>query len=285
MPTNAPLIRNISDTAYWAALYRAEETMRPDALFRDPLAARLAGDRGRAVRDSLPSGARRAWPWVTRTHVFDQLITQTIGQGADLVLNLAAGLDTRPYRLSLPPALPWIEVDLPDLLDDKTRVLQDERPACVLERVRLDLADRVSRQELFSMIGLRAKRALVITEGLLVYLSPDDAGALAEDLARQTGFEHWLFDLVSPGLLAMLTKEIGSPLAQAGAPFKFGPDEGVEFFAPHGWQPVVVTSMLKAAGALGRLPFGLRLMSFLPEAPRPGQRPWSGACLCQRRKN
>jgi methyltransferase (TIGR00027 family) len=277
-------IRNISDTALWAAIYRAEETARPDALFRDPLAVRLAGERGEAIRESLPRRARRAWPWIARTVAFDGVITGAVARGADLVLNLAAGLDARPYRMSLPPTLQWIEVDLPDLLDYKERMLAGERPTCQLERVRLDLSDRVSRQELFSMVGLRTKRALVITEGLLVYLAREDVGSLADDLAKPAGFVEWLTDLVSPGILTLLEKEIGSELAAANAPPKFGPEEGTDFFLPHGWEPVSVDSLLKTAARLGRLPFGLRLIAFLPEPPRPGKRPWSGACLFKRRE-
>jgi len=37
------------------------------------------------------------------------------------VLNLAAGLDTRPYRLNLPPDFAWVEADLPELLAEKER--------------------------------------------------------------------------------------------------------------------------------------------------------------------
>ncbi len=39
-------IENVSDTALWVAVYRAMETARPDAIFRDPYAERLAGDKG-----------------------------------------------------------------------------------------------------------------------------------------------------------------------------------------------------------------------------------------------
>ncbi len=67
-----PLIRNISDTALLAAIYRARETERPDALFRDPLAHRLAGNRGDQIADSIPFSDRNAWAWVTRTYLFDQ---------------------------------------------------------------------------------------------------------------------------------------------------------------------------------------------------------------------
>jgi O-methyltransferase involved in polyketide biosynthesis len=39
-----PLVSNVSDTARWVAVYRAWESARPDALFRDAFAERFAGD-------------------------------------------------------------------------------------------------------------------------------------------------------------------------------------------------------------------------------------------------
>jgi O-methyltransferase involved in polyketide biosynthesis len=44
-----PLVRDISDTALWVAYYRAQETDRPDALFHDPFARALAGERGQKI--------------------------------------------------------------------------------------------------------------------------------------------------------------------------------------------------------------------------------------------
>src|SRR4029077_6576743 len=103
-----PVIRNISDTARWAAVYRARESERPDALFRDPFARRLAGERGEQIAETLHV-AEHAWSWVTRTYLFDQYITEQIQQGVDLVVNLAAGLDARPYRMALASSLRWVE--------------------------------------------------------------------------------------------------------------------------------------------------------------------------------
>ena len=102
--------RNISDTARWAAYFRAQETKRPDALFRDPYAERLCGQHGVDIANTLPDGNKHAWAWVTRTYLFDHFLTQELQQGVDLVLNLAAGLDARPYRMKLPPSLQSIEV-------------------------------------------------------------------------------------------------------------------------------------------------------------------------------
>ena len=160
MSESEPAIRNISDTANWAAVYRARETERPDALFRDPFARRLAGERGERIFETLPAKDRQSWAWVMRTYLFDQLISQQVAKGADLVVNLAAGLDARPYRMSLPSSLVWVEVDLPEILAYKEGVLKNDTPSCVLERVRLDLADVTARRRLFEQLGHRARRAL-----------------------------------------------------------------------------------------------------------------------------
>ena len=56
-----PAIEHISDTARWIATYRAMESERPDALFRDPFARRLGGARGEEIVATLPSGRQSAW--------------------------------------------------------------------------------------------------------------------------------------------------------------------------------------------------------------------------------
>jgi len=281
--TSEPTFRNISDTAIWAAIYRARETDRPNALFRDPLARRLVGERGDRIVASLAQKDEHEWAWVMRTVLFDRFIEAEVGNGADMVVNLAAGLDARPYRMALPPSLRWIEVDLPDLVDEKETLLRNETPVCRLERIRLDLADPAARRELFQRLGGEARRALVITEGLLIYLTREEVAALAEDLAAARGFRRWALDVASPGLLRLLQKEVGAALDSAGAPLKFGPPEGPGFFAPYGWRALAVESPLKAAARAKRLPLWLRLIALLPESSGPqGNRPWSGICLLEK---
>jgi methyltransferase (TIGR00027 family) len=275
--------RNISDTAIWAAVYRARETERPDALFRDPFAGRLAGARGEKIEAMMASRHKHSWAWVMRTVLFDRFIEAEIAAGADLVLNLAAGLDARPYRMRLPPGLVWVEVDLSPLLAYKEEILSGEKPSCALERVPLDLADVAARRTLFAALGRRAKKILVITEGLLIYLTPEEAGALATDLAGQESVRGWVFDVVSPGLLAMLRREVGAHLDQAGAPLKFAPAEGPEFFERFGWRCEALASPFGEAARLKRLPFILKFFALFPEPRRPkGNRPWSGICLMRR---
>ncbi len=274
-----PLIRNISDTARWVAVYRARESERPDAVFRDPFARRLAGERGEQIAKSMPLGGDTSWPMVARTYLIDELIRTEIARGVDAVINLAAGLDTRPYRMQLPSSLPWVEVDLPEILSHKEEILRGEKPACVLERIRLDLADVAARRELFEQLGRRAKRALVLTEGLLTYLSAEEVASLAQDLAAPASFHSWILDMASPALLRTLQKRQASNLKQA-APFKFAPEEGPKFFVKYGWNPTEVRSLLKTAARIHRLPLFLLPFSWLPETEASRRsRPWSGVCL------
>ena len=140
-----------------------------------------------------------------------------------------------------------------------------------------------TRRALFERLGRSASRVLVVSEGLLIYLAPEEAGALARDLTVPGTFRSWALDIASPGLLKMIQKDSGAQLSAAGAELKFGPAEGPGFFVPHGWKPVDVRSPLKTAARLKRLSFGLRLAAMLPESSGPqGSRPWSGVCLFER---
>jgi methyltransferase (TIGR00027 family) len=224
------VIDDVSDTALWVATYRAIESERPDALFRDPLAGRLAGEKGRRIAAGMAGTRLTEWAVVIRTCIIDGYFARLASE-VDVVLNLGAGLDTRPYRLDLPANLRWIEVDYPHVVQHKNETLRDEKPRCLLERVPLDLADREARKKFFA--GLTG-RVLVLTEGVLPYLSNDEVGTLADDL-RASGMKLWIADYVSPRLMRMLTR--GKRKEQMkNAPLRFFPDDWFEFFRAHGWK-------------------------------------------------
>jgi len=281
--TDEPLIRDISDTARWMAVYRARENERQDAVFKDPFARALAGERGERIARALKFTEENAWSFIARTYLFDRFVSRLVQHGTDTIVNLAAGLDTRPYRMELPASLRWVEVDLPDIFDYKEEILGDAKPVCELERVRLDLSNEDGRRGLFADIGRRAKHVAVISEGLIIYLMPDAVAALARDLAGPPAFQHWILDLASPGLMEMMKSSVGGAMSAAGAPFIFAPAEGPPYFSAHGWQPIEVRSLLKTAAKLGRLPLTLRMFAMLPESNgAQGSRPWSAVCLFAR---
>ena len=92
-------IRSVADTALWMAAVRAEEGLRADAIFQDPLGSMLAEERGRRIARAFSRQAMLAWGVVARTAAIDRLIAEVLQTGVDTVVNLGAGFDTRPYRM------------------------------------------------------------------------------------------------------------------------------------------------------------------------------------------
>jgi len=274
------LVANISDTAKWVAVFRAEESERPDAVFHDPFARKLAGDKGEQIANAIAFGRENSWSFVARTFLFDEFIMRYVSEGYDMVLNLAAGLDARPYRMDLPSSLQWVEVDLPGILDEKEKVLNDEKPRCHLTRIRLDLADQKARTELFKRLNGEANKILVMTEGLIIYLTSAQVASLATDLSSQPNFKRWMFDMVSPALLKMIQERMGPDLGDSGATFRFAPEEGEQFFLQYGWKSIESRSGLKTAAALNRLNEQMLQVAALPEPQgRRDQFPWTGVCV------
>lgn len=277
-----PLVRNISDTALWVAVYRANETERPNAAFKDPYARVLAGERGARIAQAMELRKHREWPFIARTVLFDRMILQSLAGGVDTVLNLAAGLDARPYRMDLPPQLRWIEADLPDMINYKERHLEDAIPRCKLERERVDLADGKARRELFERVDAESRKVLIITEGLTPYFAESEVATFARDLSDFPSFKRWLTDLMSPRVLQMIGKSVGPALSRASAMLKFAPENGVAFFEPFGWKAVQVHSYMTEAAKLKRLPWLLRLAAKIPvDVRHPGRKPWSAAVMLE----
>lgn len=231
---NSP-IHDVSDTAFWIAYHRALETARPDALFRDPFAARLAGERGRRISDAMSTSRVVAWTVALRTRIIDDYIASAVGSGIDTVLCLGAGLDARPYRMALPPELRWIEADYPHVIDYKADLLHLEAPACRLERVRIDLAERVERQKLLDRVDAESRGTLVLTEGVIPYLTNDQAASLADDLRSMRCARLWIVDYVSAQAVAFRRRR-GIRRAMQNAPFQFAPGDWFAFFRQHAWR-------------------------------------------------
>ncbi len=282
-------LRSVSDTALLVAWHRAVETRRPDALFRDPLAVRLSAERGERIARQLRGGRSVAWSTVVRTVLFDDVVTRLVLEGADTVINLAAGLDARPYRLPLPASLRWIEVDLPDMIRDKEAALAGETPACRLERVALDLGRRDERRECLARLTAGSHRTLVLSEGLLVYLPPAVVGELADDLLGVAPVSDWVIDLATPVIAKRVRRWWGKQLERAGTAYQFAPEEGTAFFAPHGWREEEFHVLFEHAWRLNRkMPGAWMIEVWRRLAPRRVERmaqKWRAGVVRLRRAN
>lgn len=255
-------IRNVSDTALWVAIYRAMESERPDAHFKDPFARKLGGARGEAIVAHMPSGQAMAWAMIVRTAVMDEIILRCVREGAATVLNLAAGLDTRPYRLPLPASLHWYHVDLPDMITYMKEQMAGEKPVCQLEYVAADMTDAAARREVFSRAAAHGP-VMVITEGLLIYLEREQVAGLAREIHDIAGARWWLTDLASPMLQKFMARKWAGRLKDGNAPMQFFPPEGTAFFAPFGFREMEFRSMWDESFRLNRKMKGAALWKLL----------------------
>ena len=259
-----PTIGHVSDTALCVAVYRAEESERPDALFRDPLARRLAGERGFRIARHMSREHYIRWALSVRTIVIDRMIAELLADGVDTIVNLGAGLDTRPYRLELPHSLKWFEIDFPHMIQYKNQQLAVQKPRCQLARIELDLTDRIALQCELAIINSVAKKVLVITEGVTLYLAVDQVNDLAADLRAQTNFVYWINDYVSPRVLKALGRRRMRDFKNA--PLQFVPPDWFAFFAKAGWRARQIKYLVDESLRIGRripVPWWARILLWI----------------------
>jgi methyltransferase (TIGR00027 family) len=246
-----PRIKDVSDTAFWIAHLRAVETERADALFRDPFAGRLAGKHGREVSAAMPLSGMIAWTVAIRTCIIDDYIRMACGEGVDTVLNLGAGLDTRPYRMELPASLCWVEADYRRVVEYKEKLLAGENARCRLERVKIDLADLGERGSLLASVNARSNKLLVLTEGVIPYLSNEEVASLADDLRALDRAAYWVVDYVSAEAMKYRHRR-GMGRVMQNAPFRFAPANWFVFFQDRGWRPKEIRYLPEEGKRLGR---------------------------------
>ena len=269
--TESP-IQHVSDTAFWVATYRAWESERPDALFHDPLAARLVAGRGQEIARQM-DGATVAWSVSIRTVIIDAYVERAVAEGFDAVVNLGAGLDTRPYRMSLPAGLRWFELDFPEVLAFKQARLAGETPRCVLVRLGVDLSDVPARRAAFAQVAAEARKILLLTEGFIPYLTVEQAAGLADAIQERPEFTAWVVDRFTGKF--MRRRDVAPHHKQMErTPFRFWPVDWDGFFALHGWRRTATRFLGAEAHRLGRgrppaMPwwFGI-VMRFMPERMR-----------------
>lgn len=262
------LINNVSDTALWIAAYRALESERPDAVFKDPFARKLAGERGFQMVEATPIKDHMAFAMVTRTTGIDKLINIAIERGIDSVINLGAGLDTRPYRMPLPVNLRWVEVDFPHMIEYKSKLLENDIPACHLLRMAADLSNSQERTSLFAKLGAEVKRALLITEGVVGYLTNEQGAQLSKDLFAVPAFHYWIMDY--HGGLRRHRRATDLKKILSNAPLQFNVENPIAFFTSHGWKVHENIYLLDEGDRIGRKmpPFKFPLSLFIKLFPK-----------------
>jgi methyltransferase (TIGR00027 family) len=199
-------LAGIGKTALGVAAVRARESQRPDRLFDDPLAQAFL-EHAPGVLPTEPTtrselaalgpmaslGAAFYAHGVIRTRFFDDYLLAAADAGCRQVVLLAAGLDTRAFRLTWPDHLRLFELDLPDLLPFKESVLAEcnAQPTCARTVVSADLRGDWPAPLTAAGFNHSARTAWLI-EGLLLYLARDEAERLITEVSALSATDSQL---------------------------------------------------------------------------------------------
>lgn len=241
---------SLAFTARWAAAQRARESQRPDRLFHDPLATALAGPEGaemlRLSEVTNPRAKQTAEYMVVRTRFVDDFLLRSMnepGLPRTQVVMLAAGMDSRAYRLSSPPGTVFYELDQPAVLALKQELLQRTEVPVPVRRIPVAvnlLSDWI--QPLETAGFQRAQPSIWILEGLLFYLKEPEVRRLLEGVSRCAAPSSALAaDLISASFLTSpWTQPALQTMKERGMGWYWGTDDPEQFFGELGWEATAV---------------------------------------------
>ncbi|WP_285031886.1 SAM-dependent methyltransferase [Mycolicibacterium sp. lyk4-40-TYG-92] len=258
----------VANTGLLVAAIRADESRRPDRLFTDPFADRLAGETGRRLlAEALAeAGDRPTRQIVVRTRFWDEALLRA-AQSARQVVILAAGMDARAFRLPWPDGTTVYELDQPEVISAKAAALDGEEPLCTRVAVGVDLTGDWT--ETLRSNGFADRQPTVwLIEGLLQYLDEAAVATVFERVdALSAGGSVLLYDVVGKTLLdAQLLAAVRQSMARNGAPWLFGTDQPGELAERHGWS-AVVTDVAVPGNEWGRW-FAPAVPMDVPAVPR-----------------
>jgi methyltransferase (TIGR00027 family) len=255
-------------TARWTAAVRAKESVRQDRLFYDPWAAALAGQEGESWIEGRSEDS--VAPIALRTRFFDDVLQRMALQDAiRQVVLMAAGLDTRAFRLSWPAGTRLFELDQSPVLKYKEQILRSAgaQPACERQAIEADLT--APWQERLVQAGFDPGRPSDwLLEGFLFYLPGDSLARVLDEVTGMTAPGSWLgFDVVNrTTLTSPWTRQWIQMQADSGAPWIGWLDDPEGFLAARGWQ-ASLTQPGEEGANFGRWPYPV-IPRTMPDMPR-----------------
>lgn len=139
------------------------------------------------------------------------------------VLHLACGLDTRVHRLAPPPSVRWIDVDYPEVIDLRERLLP--HPTGDYQMIGASVTDD---EWLDEVPGDRP--TVAVFEGLTMYLHKEDGKRLIQRITGRFPSGQLLFD--GYGTLGIRLQKLVPAVRNAGARLHWAIDDPREI---EGW--------------------------------------------------
>ncbi|MDX2294552.1 MULTISPECIES: class I SAM-dependent methyltransferase [Streptomyces] len=248
----------VKETGFITAVIRAMEHERPDAYLADHHAELLSTPRSRLMaREALAAGGT-VGSVIVRGRFGDIALQEAVADGVTQVVCLAAGSDTRAWRLGLPARTRYFEVDLPGQLEAKEALLAPVADQLACDRVALseDLRGETWPRRLREA-GHEPGRATVwIVEGLLPYLRLEHFAGLLSRIRSLSGPGSVL--LVDAPHSAYFrdpaNEEFLAFMASRGSAFRLGLDDLGGLLGAHGWRAEAYTLGGLAEGACSWVP-------------------------------
>ena len=232
----------LGSTAYWTAGVRAKESMREDRLFKDPWAAALAGTEGLTWIEQR--SADSVISIVLRTRFFDDFLQRIAADnGIRQVVLMAAGLDTRAFRLNWPGQMRLFELDQAPVLEHKEQILRSAgaQPTCERRTIAADLTGPWEAALVEAGFDLEQPSGWLL-EGFLFYLSTHNLTHLLDRTMSLAAPGSWIgFDAINAiTLTSPVTRGWVQMQADSGAPWIGTLDDPEGFLAIRGWQATVI---------------------------------------------
>lgn len=174
-----------------------------------------------AVQFPLKAKSRSKWLayyMSMRAKVFDDWLDSKIAAFPEAaVLHLGCGLDSRNLRVGAPACI-WYDVDFPQVIEERKKYFREDN------HYRMIGAD-VTDPELLLQIP-SAETALIVMEGISMYLNPEDLSALLHKLAGHFGQVHILMDCYTE--FAAKMSKYKNPVNDVGVTQVYGMDDPAE---------------------------------------------------------
>lgn len=182
--------------------------------------------------------------FMCRKRYIDDKAAESVGVQTEAVINLGAGLDTRPYRLSALSKVPVWEVDQPENINVKRAMLRkvlEEIPSNVT-LVPIDLDHEVLGDVLGSYGYLGDVRTFFILEAVTQYLPEDSIRNAFDYLAKARAGSHLVFTYVRrdfiDGKALYGHNYLYENMVVKGKSWLFGmdPNKVADFLSVYGWR-------------------------------------------------